>query len=159
MTEPHEIPPYPVPGATVYASYHASDGSAPQEIRVEWKHDPGPATLAEMVDRLATVSANSRITVESPPDNVLPFNVKDVPDRDSVDVADTVTFPRPFCTAELVVGPDHTHRCGDYVGHPPSEPDGRGHRCTCGGLFSADLEVIDVPGSADLRARRKETRR
>jgi hypothetical protein len=151
---------FEIPGLSVRATFLATDGSRPQELIIEWKADPGQAALAFVLDRIAALAAPGEAEVVVVPPQQ--------PETDIPPGETTTQLPRPLC---LKQGPGHDdnaarvsgqgHACTLFAGHDPVEPEGRQHRCRCGGIFATEDEVPDVAGRAsrertteDLRNRR-----
>lgn len=126
------LPPtqYIAPAVSVRATWSATDGSRPEEVYVDWKEPPPPGDVLDVVRTLLAAGGY-----------VEPFPV----------VESEADDPGHYvCGATADLGQigefAHVHRCPLALGHEPVEPEGRAHRCECGGLFAADSEVSDVPG-------------
>lgn len=146
-------PTYDPPGLSIRAEFLATDGSRPQEIVLEWRHDPGQELTLLILEKLAEIAAPAQVItrVDRAP-GVDP--IEQVPDN--LDLNETYSMPRPYCGE---VGPGHDeqgHGCSLYAGHEPVEPQGRAHRCRCGGIFGTEQEHPAVPGR---RERDRDRRR
>lgn len=139
MTQP--LQPYPQPAVALRATWSATDGSRPETVELEWKDHPGTEEITTLTRLLQ--GHGGVVDVYAFPET-----------------APAPRLPGSECLAE---GPGHEladeHGCELTLGHEPVEPDGRNHRCQCGGLFSANAEIPDVPGRAARdRDRRKAER-
>lgn len=141
--------PYTQPAVSVRATFQGSDGRRPEEIIVEWKTPPPVAEVSEVLEVLASIAAGELVSVRV-----------SGPNRESVQPTRLPVSPDDaepyYCGAQ---GPGHDatvpghHGCGERAGHEPVEPQGREHRCVCGGIFAADDEVPDVPGQRGRQSR------
>lgn len=109
------LPQYQPPGLSVRATFLATDGSRPQELIIEWKHDPGQHLLVFVLDRIAAMASPGEVRVET----VRP------PAADE----STTQLPRPFCDKTGTCQDGAGHGCAMFAGHSPVEPEGRQHRC------------------------------
>jgi hypothetical protein len=160
-------PTFEPPGLSIRATFLASDGSRPQEIILEWKHDPGQAVLAFALDKIAELARPSEVQV-SYEIGAVTGDGRPIPPEDietergwaREPTAETQQFPRPFCGATGLGHDDDGHRCTLYLGHDPVEPGGRVHRCRCGGLFGLPVGMPDdVPGRREQDRRRDREER
>jgi hypothetical protein len=134
-------PQYIAPAVSVRATWAATDGSRPEEVYVDWKEPPPAAEVIAIVQTLLRGGARVE-RLARPEELVTPISGREV------------------CPATADLGQHgnlaHAHRCALPPDHEPVEPEGRAHRCECGGLFMADSETVDVIGRS--RGDRKETR-
>ena len=171
MTEPLSpavtfTPTYDPPGLSIRAQFLATDGSRPQELVLEWKNDPGRELTLLILDKIAELAAPGQVEttvqqtgkwVQHLPDGT-PLGQGEPPTYHPALDESTTQLPRPYCGAQ---GPGHDtegHSCTIYAGHDPVEPDGRQHRCRCGGIFATDEEVPDVAGRRTQDQRRGRNR-
>lgn len=172
MSTDHTLPahpPYVTPALSLRATFYATDGSRPEEMTVEWKEMPDADYVARMMEVIAGVAAGAHVSITA-------SRSGEDPERPLIDLGrsaeasgvstgqgipfatgtndsgttgtdeSTTRLPRPFCSA---VGPAHDteqHGCALYAGHEPVEPQGRRHRCRCGGVFGTEDEHPSVPG-------------
>lgn len=166
---PGFLPHYEPPGLSVRATFLATDGSRPQELVMEWKHDPGQAVLDFALNAIMDMARPAEVEIvtgrsaarrmrptEGPFDDVTgdgqPLPPQDVQSergwaREPTGKAEPHSRPVCGATGEGHEGPHHG--CTLPAGHDPVEPEGRQHRCRCHGIFSSYEEAPDVPGRAE----------
>lgn len=147
---------YVQPAVSVSITWAATDGSKPENVTIDWKTNPAVDDLVNVLD--AVIQAGHTQYMIDPAAAVPRASTAgfDPGPLDGVTRADTSQDP-PTCPAWLDLGERgeyaHTHRCALDVGHDPVEPEGRQHRCHCGGLFATDAEQPSVPGRASKQRR------
>lgn len=168
------LPQYAPPGLSIRATFLATDGSRPQELVLEWKNDPGTAVLDFALQAIHRMAAPGDVeTVVDTPARPDPEEARmqkiiragqartaDDPFRGAgnrimpEDIGPP-SAPPDVCYAE---GPGHlrrdNHGCTMTPGHDPVEPEGRAHRCACGGIFGTDQEHPPVAGRSEQARRR-----
>ena len=133
FTEEPAFPPYTQPAVSVRATWAATDGGRPEEVIIEWRDKPEPREVIAI--SLAVIRSGGQI--------------HPAPEASEGGLWKGSSPVATECGAQ---GEGHTstkdaiHWCALSKGHEPIEPDGRAHRCLCGGLFAATDEVLDVPG-------------
>jgi hypothetical protein len=147
-------PQYEPPGLSIRATFLATDGSRPQEIILEWRQDPGRATLEFALDRIVLLAMPGDVHTSV---HHNPSSMEQAAQQPVVPDPDETAVIR-VCAAE---GPGHDeegHYCILPPGHDPVEPEGRQHRCGCGGIFATDAETPSVPGRRSRERRREGDR-
>jgi hypothetical protein len=156
---PPEPPRFELPGLSIRATFLATDGTRPQELFVEWRNDPDREMVLLILDKISEMAGGGQVEttvqqagkwVQQLPDGT-PLGQGEPPTHHPALDESTTQLPRPYCGAQ---GPGHDtegHSCTLYAGHDPVEPEGRQHRCRCGGIFATEDEVPDVPGRRSRR--------
>lgn len=159
---------YPPAAVLVTVTWAATDGTKPESVVIEWRDTPGSDQLADVIDATirAGAGAHEMWATATTPDGER--DLRDAMGRTQPDPAvdvpldgPTEVLESPTCPARLDLAPGrvgHTHTCKLSPGHDPVEPDGRQHRCYCGGLFATDAEMPSVPGRATQQRRAERER-
>ena len=125
--------------AQVWVTQQELDAQALETLGEEYT----PETRMEQLRR-----AGARMT---PTEGVFPHPVRRAADLQDVGEPVTGDPEDTICPAKLDLGEQgtfaHSHACMLERGHDPVEPDGRQHRCHCGGMFATEAETPQVTGN------------